>query len=373
MYPPEALSSFPPVGTPRGGGPEILGLHHVTATVGRAQPDLDHHGGHLGLRLVKKTVNFDNPGVYHFYYGNEVGAPSTLMTTFPYAGHGVDQGRIGAGQVVETRYAVPRGALPWWRTRLAEAGHLEEGEAGEAGVLPFRDPSGLRYALVEEGPPPGVENPASARWSDDRTPWVGDNPGAPSAEKAIRGLHSVLLLVRDLDASATFARELLGLAECLREPGRVLLAPPAPSGGEGYAMPGALLELRQAHPDDPDGVNGIGTVHHVALAVADAGVQQALRARLLAAGVQVTEVRDRQYFRSIYFREPGGVLYEVATVGPGFLVDEPRESLGTTLRLPPWQEANRRAIEARLEAVRHPARRSEASPPSSTPHTEPMP
>ena len=331
--------SFPPP-TP-GPAPALQGLHHVTATVAEAQPDVDFHAGLLGLRLVKATVNFDNPGVYHFYYGDAEGSPSSIMTTFPYAGRGVRPGRVGAGQVTLTRYAVPPGSLTWWADRLLRAG-VELERTGFS--LRFRDPSGLRYALIEAA-------------GDPRQPYAQGGAPVVPVDRAIRGVHSVVLTVRRLEPSVAFATGILGLTEVERGPDRVVLATPGKEAGPHRNAPrsGALLEIEQADSSLPDGVNGLGTVHHVALAVADAEAQLAFRARLLEAGVQVTDVRDREYFTSIYFREPGGILYEIATAGPGFAVDESPDALGRTLCLPSWEEANRAGIEAQLSPITNPA------------------
>lgn len=307
----------------------IAGLHHVTATVSDAREDVEFYTGLLGLRLVKKTVNFDNPGVYHFYYGDEVGTPSTLMTTFPYAGRGVPIGRKGAGQITVTSFSVPAGALGYWEDRLATHGlsadAADEG-FGEAAVV-VEDPSGLRTAL-REGP------------GDTRAPWVaeGIDPDA-----AIRGLHGITFPVLDAGPSIRFLTDVLGFDVAERSAGRTRLA-------VGDARPGRYVDIVQA-PGSAAAVNGLGTVHHVALAVADAAAQLAFREELVRRGHTVTEVRDRQYFQSIYFREPGGVLYEIATAGPGFTIDEPVAELGTGLKLPPWEEVNRTAIEATLPAV----------------------
>ncbi|MDH3222657.1 MAG: VOC family protein [Gemmatimonadota bacterium] len=307
------------------GGPEILGLHHVTATVDGAQPDLTFYRDVLGLRLVKKTVNFDNPRVYHLYYGNETGDPGTLMTTFPYGGWGVRPGRHGNGQIKETRFAVPPGSAEAWHSRLSESGHeAVRGETsfGEPGVVVL-DPSGLVIRLVE------VE--------DVRAPWTG---GEVDGGMAITGIHSVTFPVQRVGPSLDLATGLLGWQEKARQGESVRLV--SGSGG-----PGAIIDI-EAAPGAADGVNGLGTVHHVAMAVADDAAQEAFRQRLLEAGHAVTEVRDRQYFRSIYFREPGGVLYEIATLPPGFAIDEPVSSLGEGLKLPPWEEANRSRIEEGL-------------------------
>jgi glyoxalase family protein len=308
--------------------PPLVGLHHVTATVDLAQPDLDFCVGLLGLRLVKQTVNFDNHRVFHFYYGDQRGTPGTIWTTFPYAGQGVRVGTIGAGQVVTTAFAVPRVALPAWRERIVAAGRevSEDDVFGEPRLL-LRDPSGLEMALIGSD-------------ADTREPWTG---GGIDASLAIRGLHSVSLLVSDLGPTEAFLADVLGLAVSQREPGRVRVAI-----GEGGV--GRQFDI-QHDPEAVPGRNGLGTVHHVALAISDEESQRTLHEDLQRRGVQVTPVMDRQYFRSIYFREPGGVLIEVATMAPGFTVDEPLSALGTSLKLPPWQEPQRDTIEAGLPPI----------------------
>ena len=311
----------------------ILGLHHVTATVNQAQPDLDFYRGALGLRLVKKTVNFDNPNVYHFYYGDERGMPGTIWTTFPYGGWGVTPGRHGAGQITTTSFSVPAGSLSSWALRLRDNGvSFQEDSDGGGNAIVASDPSGLQVRLIE------------AR-NDSRTPWTGSGL---SADMAIRGLHSVTLTVTDPGPSVSFARDLLGFEVIDEAQGLLRMA----VNGD---LPGHALELRYG-ADAPPARNGLGTVHHVALAIADEDEQRQLRQELIARGISVTDVLDRQYFRSIYFREPGGVLYEAATVAPGFTVDEPLAALGQALKLPPWEERNRATIESNL-AVIDPARR----------------
>ncbi|MEX2526945.1 MAG: VOC family protein [Gemmatimonadota bacterium] len=304
----------------------IQGLHHVTATVSDAASDMAFYTGLLGLRLVKKTVNFDNPGVYHLYYGNGVGSPSTLMTTFPYAGQGVRPGVRGAGQITVTSFSVPSGSLPFWKERLESRRvpyRMPPLRFG-AGALEVDDPSGLQIELREAG-------------HDARPPWTG---GGVPAEAAVRGIHSVALSVRKSEPSIRFVTALLGGRVVDMEGHRTLI-----SLGKGGA--GATLEILE-DTEAPNGVNGLGTVHHVALSVPDAEAQLQAREKIGILVPSVTPVRDRQYFTSIYFREPGGILYEVATQGPGFLVDESLETLGQALQLPPWEEENRSAIEARL-------------------------
>ncbi len=307
----------------------ILGLHHVTATVDDAQADLDFCLGALGLRLVKKTVNFDNHNVYHFYYGDEQGSPGTIWTTFPYKGWGVPAGIHGKGQITVTAFSVPRASLGVWRSHLAALG-IDVGEVtsrfGEP-ALALRDPSGLVFHLVGSD-------------GDARTPWTG---GGIGAEHGIRGLHSVTMLVRASARTLQLITGVLGWG-VVHEAER---ATRVATGGDG---PGHVIDVVQA-PEVPVALNGIGTVHHVAMAIGSDDEQLRLRAELVKLGVAVTEVRDRQYFKSIYFREPGGVLFEVATVAPGFTVDEPLAELGRRLKLPPWEEPERPAIEAGLPEV----------------------
>jgi glyoxalase family protein len=307
----------------------ILGLHHVTATVDEAQPDLDFCRGALGLRLVKKTVNFDNHFVYHFYYGDERGTPGTIWTTFPYAGHGVAVGKKGVGQVTVTSFSVPVGSLDGWRARLGALGIAVndiEPRFGEPAIA-FGDVSGLTFELI-----------ATAR--DDRTPWVGD--GA-DAESAIRGLHSVTIFVRDPAKTLDLMTGLLGYRVVAEADGRIRVA----ANGD---APGHLIDVAHDANADP-AVNGVGTVHHVAMAIGSEHEQVALREALLEYGSRVTEVRDRCYFKSIYFREPGNVLFEVATMSPGFTADEDLSRLGRDLKLPPWEEPHRVEIEKKLVAV----------------------
>jgi glyoxalase family protein len=308
--------------------PAILGLHHVTATVDDAQADLDFCIELLGMRLVKKTVNFDNHNVYHFYYGDAAGHPGTIWTTFPYKGYGVRVGAKGAGQVVTTAFSVPNGSLEFWRNRLRHASvafnDIESFFSEPA--IGFTDPSGLRFELI-----------ASAE--DHRAPWTRVVP----ADAAIRGLHSVQMMVRQAGPSVEFLAKVLGWSVVGSSGNRTRVS----AGG---SAPGHLIDVIEDN-DARTAVNGLGTVHHVAMAIATAEEQLQLRDQLAQHGIGVTDVRDRTYFTSIYFREPGGVLFEVATMKPGFTFDEPAESLGRGLKLPPWEEQHRASIEANLAAV----------------------
>jgi glyoxalase family protein len=308
----------------------ILGLHHVTATVDDAQADLDFSVDALGLRLVKKTVNFDNHFVYHFYYGDEIGHPGTIWTTFPYKDRGVAPGIKGAGQITVTSFSVPAGSLDGWKTRLRARGYTVTDAPprfGEESIL-VDDPSGL-----------GIELVANDR--DTRAPW---GASGVDAESAVRGLHSVSLEVREPRRTVDFMREMLGFEVVNEMEGRIRVA----VNGDG---PGKFMDIVHAG-DSGWAKNGLGTVHHVAMAIGSEDEQLKLRGELVGRA-QVTPVRDRQYFKSIYFREPGGVLFEVATLAPGFPVDEPVGDLGRGLKLPPWEEPNRAEIETQLPNVRY--------------------
>jgi glyoxalase family protein len=309
----------------------ILGLHHVTATVDQAQPDLDFCLGALGLRLVKKTVNFDNHHVYHFYYGDERGTPGSIWTTFPYHGYRVPRGIKGAGQITATSFSVPADALSFWTERLTQRGYEVKATKPrfDEESMVVTDPSGLNIELVASG-------------RDVRPHWQG---GGVPAQWAIRGLNSVSMTVREPEPSIAFMTDLLGYEVFADAPDRVRV-------GVNGGGPGRQIDLVIA-PGAPAAVNGLGTVHHVAMAIADEAAQLQLREELVARGVQVTPVRDRQYFKSIYFREPGGVLFEVATLQPGFEVDEPLSELGRALQLPPWEEPHRAEIESGLAKIRH--------------------
>lgn len=309
----------------------ILGLHHVTATVDDAQADLDFGLDALGLRLVKKTVNFDNRGVYHFYYGDEHGTPGTLWTTFPYRTRGVPHGIKGAGQVTVTSFSVPAGSLDAWKKRLRARGFTVSDAPprfGEESVV-VTDPSGLTIELVGTA-------------GDARTPWTSHDIDTASA---VRGIHSVTLTVDDPAPTLAFMREWFGFGVADEMDGRLRVS----VNGTG---PGRQVDILTS-PDGQRAKNGVGTVHHVAMAIAESREQLELREALIKRGIQVTPVMDRSYFQSIYFREPGGVLFEVATMLPGFAVDEPLEELGRGLKLPPWEEVNRADIEQALPPIHY--------------------
>jgi glyoxalase family protein len=301
-------------------------LHHVTAIAGPARRNLHFYTRTLGLRLVKKTVNFDDPSTYHFYFGDGAGAPGTILTFFPWE-HAAP-GRLGVGETMETSFRIPEGALGFWTQRLVEAGVRHEAPESRFGdkILSFQDPDGTRLALVAQ---PGIDNEPA--WSD----------GAVPPEHAIRGFFGVGLLLRDAAPTAAILEDVFGYKASGRD-GAVTRYK-----ADGATM-GAIVDLRAAG-EFPRGRPGAGSVHHIAFRASDDAAQADMVRRLADHhGVTTTEQKDRNYFRSVYFREPGGVLFEIATDDPGFAVDEPAEALGTSLKLPPGFEAERKHIEAVL-------------------------
>ena len=306
----------------------MSGIHHVTAISGKAVRNVDFYTRTLGLRLVKKTVNFDDPGTYHLYYGDEQGRPGTILTFFPWE-HAAP-GRNGIGQAEETSFRIPAESIGYWTHRLVEQGvpHQEpERRFGEP-VLAFTDPDGMSLALV------GVANAAGEpAWSD----------GSIAAEHAIRGFHGVTLMLDKSGPTAAILTDVFGFKETGRESS---LARYAADGA-----PGNTVTLREAGGFLPARM-GRGSVHHIAFRAADDAQQAAMAQKLVTQhGMRPTEQRDRNYFRSIYFREPGGVLFEIATDVPGFAVDEPVGSLGSALKLPPFLEPRRGEIEKALPAL----------------------
>jgi glyoxalase family protein len=301
-----------------------LGLHHVTAIGSDPQGNVDFYAHVLGLRLVKRTVNFDAPDSWHLYYGDEMGRPSSLLTFFPWPG--VPRGRLGAGMTSTTSFSVPPSSIGWWHTRLAALGVDVDAPTTRHGedLLLLRDPDGMRLELV--GAP-----------GDERSGW--DGVASIPAEHAVRGLHSVTMSEAGLDPTAGMLTELLGMGLAAESHGDTRFS--MAGGGTGTlvdVVPGAASQGRQAG----------GTVHHVAFRAPDLPTMTRWQHELMNAGVSVTEIRDRQYFKSIYFREPGGVLFEIATDDPGFAIDEPLLELGRTLKLPPWLEPDRAQIAAAL-------------------------
>jgi catechol 2,3-dioxygenase-like lactoylglutathione lyase family enzyme len=308
-----------------------MSIHHITAIAGDPQRNLDFYTGILGLRLVKLTVNFDDPGTYHLYFGDETGRPGSLLTFFPWP-DGLP-GRQGTGQVGEVSLAIPQGSLGAWIERLLTRGVKFEGPTPrfEERVLSFRDPDGLLLELVATGRVSGVE------------PW---REGPVPAEHAIRGVHGVTIWEDGDRGAESFLTDTMGFRRLGQEGQRLRLQSAARGAG-------SVVDLRRT-PGFWQGAEGVGTVHHVAFRAASDQEQLLKRTDVLSAGLDPTPVVDREYFRSVYFREPSGVLFEIATDGPGFAVDEPPSDLGTSLQLPPKFRPMRDRILASLPPLRLP-------------------
>ena len=301
----------------------VNGLHHVTAISGPAQRNLDFYTKTLGLRFVKKTVNFDDPGTYHLYYGDATGTPGSVMTFFPW--EGMAPGRAGVGETRTTYFAVPEGSLAYWRDRLAAAG-VEVGDAPafDAPSLRIADPDGTGLALIEV--------------AHDAREGYGD------AAHAIHGFGGVELHLSEAGPTAAVLTDLFGYTLTHEDGARTRYVR---HGHNGAGVVDILV-----NPKAPAASMGAGSVHHVAFSVPDRAGQAELRAAIARAGHAVTPVIDRQYFYSVYFRSPGGVLFEVATDEPGFLTDEDAAGLGTALKLPPQHEPLRARIEHTLPPLK---------------------
>jgi glyoxalase family protein len=308
-----------------------MSIHHITAIAGDPQRNLDFYAGVLGLRLVKLTVNFDDPGSYHLYFGDEAGHPGSILTFFPWP-HG-QRGRQGSGQVGTVSLAIPPASLGWWIERLLLHGIKYDGpdRRFDEQVLAFADPDGLLLELV-----------ATPRVADV-APWAD---GPVPAEHAVRGIHGATVWEDGDRGTADFLTRLMGFRQVGEEGNRLRFE----SAATGV---GSVVDLRRV-PGFWAGAGGVGTVHHVAFRAASGEAQLEQHARLESAGVEITPVIDRQYFRSVYFREPGGVLFEIATDPPGFTLDEPASELGTSLKLPPKYEPMRDRIERTLPSLRLP-------------------
>lgn len=304
----------------------IPGIHHVTAIASDPSRNLSFYTETLGLRLLKRTVNHDDPGTWHLYFGDAAGTPGTVLTFFPHPN--ARPGRAGNGMVVATALTVDRDALAWWADRLRDRGvEVDEIATRLDGqrFLPFRDPDGLALELV-----PTADETRGEPWEGSEVP----------VERAIRGFHGVTLGLADAEPAARFLTGTLGLRESARSGNRTRLA-------AADRAPGAYVDLLH-RPGGSPGRIATGTVHHVAWRAGDTDSQARWRERVAAAGTDPSAVVDRHYFRSFYFRAPGGVHFEFATEGPGMTRDEPADALGERLVLPPWLEDRREEIEARL-------------------------
>lgn len=305
----------------------ITGIHHITAIAGNAQRNFDFYTKTLGLRLIKKTVNFDDPHTYHFYYGDYNGTPGTILTFFPW--EGIVSGRRGTGQATEIGYSVPAGSLEFWRKRFEERRVLFNNPATKFGeeYLTFLDPDGLKFEMVATGA------------EDSRQPYTTSEVNEGVATK---GFHNVTLTLENIKGTADVLK-LLGYELKAQEVNRYRFALTT------NAQP-SYVDLVEV-PGEKRGHVAGGSVHHVAFRVPDNETQMAYRSIIEDKGFNITPQIDRNYFNSLYFREPGGVLFEIATDQPGFAVDEPVATLGTALKLPAQYEANREEIEKHLPKI----------------------
>ena len=305
----------------------ITGIHHVTALAGSPQKNIDFYAGILGLRLVKKTVNFDAPEVYHFYYGDESGHPGSIMTFFPYGD--IMKGRHGKGMLNTTTFSVPASSLGYWRQRLIKFNikfkEPQERFDNEA-VIYFEDEDGLGLELV----------------FNDKDERKGFTYGHIPIENSIKGFYNVEIWEEGYERTAALLTEQLDHTLIGEKSNRFRFA--------ATDAPGNYVDILCA-PDSLKGLGGNGTVHHIAFATANKQTQEEVRTKIAQRMLNPTPILDRQYFTSIYFREPGGVLFEVATAEPGFAIDEDKEHLGEALKLPDWYEPHRSVIEQAVTPV----------------------
>ncbi|HXW90778.1 MAG TPA: ring-cleaving dioxygenase [Terriglobales bacterium] len=311
--------------------PDILGIHHVTAIAGDPQRNLDFYAGVLGLRLVKLTVNYDDPTTYHLYYGDGQGHPGTIMTFFAWPG--AMAGRIGTGQLTLTSFAVPENSLRYWKSRLADHGTLGQEARSEFDeeLLFFTDPDGLQLELI------------STRQANPENMW---NRGPVPLDLAICGFHHVTLSENGYERTAALLTEILGFKRIEEHRTRFRYA-------AGTGLPGTMVDLVCA-PEGRPGRVAVGTVHHVAWRTPTDEQQVQWLETVNDLQYNVTPIIDRTYFHSIYFHEPGGVLFEIATDPPGFAVDEPANDLGSSLVLPRWLENERSRLERILPPLSPP-------------------
>jgi glyoxalase family protein len=308
---------------------KIGGLHHVTAIASDPQRNLDFYVGLLGLRFVKRTVNFDDPGSYHFYFGDNRGTPGTILTFFPWPG--ARRGIRGTGQIEATAFAISSDSVGYWLERFNQHHVTAERTSQRFGeeVIRFVDPDGLLLELIASNSLARVQ------------PW----PDSPiPAENAIHGFHGVSAALEGYERTARLLTDSLGYRLITDSGNRFRFASPDETA------PGRIMDLL-CMPDTETGRVAAGSVHHIAFRAKDEAEQLNWREQLVDLGYNVTPVIDRTYFHSIYFREPGGVLFEIATEPPGFTLDETLEELGTHLRLPPWMESARSQIEKILPPV----------------------
>lgn len=303
----------------------ILGIHHITAIAGDAKRNFDFYTRVLGLRFLKKTVNFDDPHTYHFYFGDETGSAGTILTFFPW-GNEIQQGRKGSGMATEIGYSIPKGSIDFWIKRFEDNNVIYNKPAEKFGekYLTFLDPDGLKLELTE------VDD-------DARKPWVTTEV---AATVATRGFHHITLTLKDKAPTAFILTSVFGYKLLATEGNRFRYATDAVNEA-------SIVDIVEI-PSENRGFNANGTVHHVAFRVKNDEILMEFREKIVKLGLSITPQIDRNYFHSLYFREPGGVLFEIATDNPGFTVDEPLEELGQNLKLPAQYESQREEIEARL-------------------------
>jgi glyoxalase family protein len=308
---------------------KILGIHHITAIAGDAKRNFNFYSNILGLRFIKKTVNFDDPGTYHFYFGDEIGSAGTILTFFPW-GEGIQQGRKGSGMATEIGYSVPKGSLDFWVKRLDQYNVIYNKPSEKFGerYVSFLDPDGLKLELIE------------SKTADDRKPWETNEI---KAENALKGFHNITLTLTNIKATAAILTDVFGYKLIDQNVNRFRYATDAVESA-------AIVDLVEL-ADEKRGHVANGSVHHVAFRVKNDEILMHFREKIEALGLGITPKIDRQYFHSLYFREPGGVLFEIATDNPGFTIDETLEDLGKGLKLPPQYESRREEIEQHLVKI----------------------
>jgi glyoxalase family protein len=316
---------------------KIAGLHHVTAIASDPQRNLDFYVGLLGLRLVKRTVNFDDPGTYHFYFGDACGTPGTILTFFPWPG--ARRGHRGVGQIEATAFAISSQSVGYWLDRFRQQHVTAEKTSArfDEEVIRFTDPDGLLLELIASDSLGKTES------------WI-DPAAAGPEDHSLRGFHSVSAALEGYERTAKLLTESFGYRLVEESGNRFRFAAPSESG------PGRIVDLL-CMPDSRPGAIAAGSVHHIAFRAKDDAEQLQWREHLVELGYNVTPVIDRTYFHSIYFREPGGILFEIATEPPGFTLDEKLDKLGMHLRLPPWMEPTRSQIEQVLPPITIPAKK----------------
>lgn len=307
---------------------KVSGIHHITAIAGNAKRNHAFYTQVLGLRFIKKTVNFDDPGTYHFYFGDEVGTPGTILTFFPW--EGIGRGRSGPGMATEIGYSVPVNSLTYWADRLKEyrIKTVSTGQRFGEDYLAFEDPDGLPLTLI------------TPRNEDNRKAWETEEV---KSDVATRGFHSISLTLKSVAGTAGILTDVLEYRLQSQEGNRYRFLTP-------FVENASIVDLIES-PREERPVNSAGTIHHVAFRVKDEDVLMTYREKVLSKGLHITGKIDRNYFFSLYFREPGGVLFELATENPGFSVDEPVSELGKNLKLPAQYESRRAEIEAALPPV----------------------